>query len=106
MEYFFNKFIEMIRYAPYLKDEKIKIQQFLSYLSYPYRNRIEYDYPTTLGGTIRKDKCCNEQYMNKTKHLKNYKEKKKGKWSREEKDSNLLSIETRLDKYLSRKQLQ
>lgn len=53
-----NKFTQMMRYVLYLKDEKIKIQRFLSCLPCPYRDRIEYDGPYTLDETIRKVKYC------------------------------------------------
>lgn len=79
MEDFSNKFVGMMRYVPDLKHGKIKIQWFLSCLPYPYRDRIEYDEPSTLDETIIKVKYCYEQHKNKTKHLKSWKEKKKEK---------------------------
>jgi len=33
-----NKFLELLRYVPYLKDEKAKIQRFISGLPATYRD--------------------------------------------------------------------
>jgi hypothetical protein len=30
IEEYINKFLELIRYVPYIKDEKVKMQQFIS----------------------------------------------------------------------------
>ena len=66
MEDFSNKFIEMVRYVPYMRDEKVKIQWFLSCFPYPYKDRIQYNEIATLDETMRKAKHCYEQYKNKT----------------------------------------
>jgi len=38
-----SKFVELLRYVPYLKDEKGKIQRFISGLLEAYRDLIEFD---------------------------------------------------------------
>ena len=35
-----NKFLSLLRYVPYLVDEKLKVQRFLSYLPYYIKDRI------------------------------------------------------------------
>jgi hypothetical protein len=43
-----NKFLELLRYVPYIKDEKVKVQRFINGLPQTYQNRIEFDKPKTL----------------------------------------------------------
>jgi hypothetical protein len=38
-----NKLLETIRYLKYIKDERVKIQHFLSGLPHPYKDIIEID---------------------------------------------------------------
>ena len=54
MEEYENKFLELFRYVTYIKDEKVKIQYFLSGES--YEERIEFYEPRTLEEEIRKAK--------------------------------------------------
>jgi hypothetical protein len=61
-----NKFLELLRYVPHIKDEKVKMQRFISGLPRTYRDRIEFDEPKTLEKTIRKTRYCYEQFGNKT----------------------------------------
>jgi hypothetical protein len=49
-----NKFLELLRYVPYIKDEKVKLQRFISGLPQTYRDKIEVDEPNTLEETIWK----------------------------------------------------
>ena len=49
-----NKFLSLLRYFPYLVDEKPKVQQFLSCLPYHIKDRIGYDNPKTLEEAIGK----------------------------------------------------
>ena len=48
MEEYANKFLELLRYVRYIKDEKVKIQRFLSGLPQSYKDRIEFYEPRTL----------------------------------------------------------
>jgi len=57
---YINKFLEMIRYVPYIKDEKVNMQQFISGLPQSFRDKIEFDEPKTLQDTIRKARYCYE----------------------------------------------
>ena len=51
-----NKFLELLRYVGYIRDDKVKIQHFLSGLPQSYKDGIEFDEPRTLEDVIRKDK--------------------------------------------------
>ena len=54
MDAFINIFLDMLHYVPYIKDEKLKIQQFLGCLPHNFQERIEFDMPKTLDITIEK----------------------------------------------------
>ena len=58
------KFFELLRYVRYIKDEKVKIQRFLSGLPQYYKDIIEFYEPRTLEEAIRKDKYFYEQKEN------------------------------------------
>ena len=58
MEEYANKFLELLRYVRYIRDDKVKIRRFLSGLPQPYKDRIEFDEPRTLEEAIRKAKYC------------------------------------------------
>jgi len=51
-------FLELLRYLPYLKEEKAKIQRFISRLSVSFKDRIEFDEPRSLEEAIKKLKHC------------------------------------------------
>jgi hypothetical protein len=72
---FINKFLEMIRYVPYIKDEKVNMQQFISGLPQSFWDRIEFDEPKTLEDTIRKVRYCYEKFKNKIEPHKHWKKK-------------------------------
>jgi hypothetical protein len=52
IEEYVNKFLDLLRYVPYIKAEKAKVQCFINGLPKDYRDRIEFDEPKTLEGTI------------------------------------------------------
>jgi hypothetical protein len=52
IEEYVNKFLYLLKYVPYTKEEKAKVQCFISRLPKEYRNRIEFDEPKTLEDTI------------------------------------------------------
>ena len=76
MDEYDNNFLELLRYVQYIKDEKVKIQQFLSGLPQAYKDRIEFYEPRTLEEVIRKDKYCYEQIKGKPNYHKAWKDKK------------------------------
>ena len=53
-----NKFLNLLRYVPYLVEEKPKIQRYLSCLPFNIKDRIEYDNPKTLEEAMRKATLC------------------------------------------------
>src|SRR5882757_6200225 len=77
MKDFNSKLLSLLRYVPYLVDEKPKVQRFLSCLPYHIKDRIEYDNPKTLEEAMRKANFCFEQ--NKKKEgIANWKARKNG----------------------------
>jgi len=59
-EDYMTKFFELLRYAPYNKDEKTKVQRFFSGFPLAFKDPIEYDEPRTLEEVIGKLKHCYE----------------------------------------------
>ena len=66
-----SKFLSLLRYVPYIVDEKPMVQWFLSCLPYHIKDRIEYDNLKTLEEAMRKENLCYEQ---------NHKEESMTKW--------------------------
>ena len=60
MDTFINRFLDLLNYVPYIKDEKVKIQQFLGCLFPNFRERTEFDMPKTLDTTLHKARLCYE----------------------------------------------
>ena len=55
-----TNFLELLRYVPYLKDEKAKIQKFISGFPSSFKDWIEFDEPRLLDEAIRKSNNCYE----------------------------------------------
>ena len=70
-----SKFLSLLRYVPYLVDEKPKVQRFLSCLPYHIKDMIEYDNPKTLEEAMRKANFCFEKNQKK-ESMANWKAKK------------------------------
>ena len=51
-EEYTRRFLELMRYVPYLKEEKAKIQRFISGLSIAFKDEIEFDEPRSLEEAI------------------------------------------------------
>jgi hypothetical protein len=77
MDEYAKRFMELLRYVPYLKDEKARIQRFLSGLPQSCQDRIEFDRTKTLEYTIRKAKCCYDQSKHRQEPSKDWKRKGK-----------------------------
>ena len=60
MEDLINKFLDLLRFVPYIKEEKVKVQRFLSCLPQAYKDIIEFDNPKTLDEVLRKARLCFE----------------------------------------------
>jgi hypothetical protein len=54
-------FFKLLKYVDFIKDDKVKIQMFLSGLPSFYSDKIQYDNPKTLEKTIRREKYLYEQ---------------------------------------------
>ena len=91
MEEYANNFLELLRYVRYIKDEKLKIQHFLSGLSQSYKDIIEFYEPRTLDEAIRKAKYCYEKSRGKHDYHKTWKDKKNEILTKGRKVSNLLT---------------
>ena len=85
MEEYANKFLEVLRYVSYIKDEKVKIHHFLSGFPQSYKDRIEFYEPRTLEEAIRKDKYFYEQSKGKPDYHKTWKDKNKKKYDQRKK---------------------
>eukprot|EP00253_Pinus_taeda_P023496 PITA_23496 len=68
-----SRFMELLRYVPYLKEDKAKIQRFTSGLLMEFKDRIEFDEPKSLDEAIRKLKHCYEQSKRKSETKPNWK---------------------------------
>jgi len=52
-EEYTTRFLKLLRYVPYLKEEKAKVQIFISGLSIAFKDEIEFDDPRSLEEAIR-----------------------------------------------------
>ena len=80
-----NKLLRLLKYVGFIKDEKVKIQRFLSGPPSFYKDKIPYDDPITLIETIRKDKCMYEQGKGREYLHKYWRDKKKEKFDQRRK---------------------
>ena len=85
MEEYEKTFLELLRYVRYIKDDKVKIQRFLSGLPQAYIERIEFYEPRALEEAIRKAKYCHEQSKGKHDIHKAWKDKKKENFNQRKK---------------------
>ena len=76
---FFTKFTNLLRYVPYIREEKAKVQRFLNFLPTIYKERIKFDNPKTMDGDVCKEILCQNQFTGRNNQLKNCKNKEKGK---------------------------
>ena len=56
MDEFINIFLDLLHYVPYIKEEKVNIQQFIGCLPPSFRDRIEFDMPKTLDTMLHKSR--------------------------------------------------
>jgi hypothetical protein len=66
MDEYERKLFKLLRYVSFIKDDKVKIQKFLSRLSSFYRDKIQFDEPRNLEESIRKTKYLYEKNREKT----------------------------------------
>ena len=82
MEDLINKFMDLLRFVPYIKEEKVKVQRFLSWLPQSYKDQIEFDNPKTLDEVLRKGILCFEQYKQKNDISKAWKQENFYQWKK------------------------
>ena len=70
-----NKFLILLRYVPYIIDEKPKIQWYLSFLPTRFKYRIEFDNPKIFEEAMREVDFYYER-SKKRESLHNWKTKK------------------------------
>ena len=71
-----NKFPELLRFIPYIWEDKVKIQWFLGCLPQSYKDKIEFYNPKSLSEVFRKAQMCYDQYKQRSKFPKAWKDKK------------------------------
>ena len=79
MEEYEKRLFELLKYIDFIKDEKVKIQRFLSGLPSFYSDNIQYDNPKTLEESIRREKHIYEEIRGRPILQKVWNEKMKGK---------------------------
>jgi len=65
MDEFITKFKSLLRYVPYIHEEKAKVQQLVNSLPLFMKERLEYDNLKTMDEVIEKARICYQQ-NNKT----------------------------------------
>jgi hypothetical protein len=85
MKEYENKFLNILRYVGFIKDEKVKIQSFLSGFPSFNRDKIEFDEPKTLEEAIRKDNHLYEKNKVRPYFQKDWDDKKKRKMDQRKK---------------------
>ena len=60
MDTFINRFLDVLHYVPYIREEKLKIQQFLGFLPPSFWDRIEFNMPKILDTALHKARLCYE----------------------------------------------
>eukprot|EP00253_Pinus_taeda_P035991 PITA_35991 len=65
MDEFIARFTSLLRYVPYIREEKAKVRRFVSSLPPYMRERIEFDNPKSMDEVIRKARICYQQSKQK-----------------------------------------
>ena len=60
MDAFINIFLDVLHYVLYIKEDKVKIEQFLGCIPPIFWDRIEFGMPKTLDIALHKDRLCYE----------------------------------------------
>jgi len=90
-----NKFPDLLRFVPYIKEYKVKIQRLLSCLPQSYNGIIEFYNPKSLNEVFRKAKMCYQQHKQRSETPKSWKDKKEDKlnqWKKSFKPSPYLNM--------------
>ena len=73
------RFLELLKYVPFIKDETVNIQRYLSGMPPSIGDKIQYDDPKTMEEMIRRVKCLYEQETKKPTFRKAWCDQKKFK---------------------------
>jgi hypothetical protein len=79
MEEYDKQLFELLKHVGFIKDDKVKIQRFISGLPSFYSGKIQNDNPNTLEETIRRARNLYEQRKGRLVFEKAWNEKMKGK---------------------------
>jgi hypothetical protein len=94
-----KKFLELLRYVDFIRDEKVKIHRFLSgFLSF-YKDKIQFDETRTLEEAIRKAKYLCENNKGRLAFQKAWDDRKRGKMDHRKKGFNPPFIENNSQAY-------
>jgi hypothetical protein len=74
-----RRFLELLKYVAFIKDEQVKIQRYLSEFPSFISDKIQYDDPKTLEETIRHTKCLYEKKRGRGTFQKAWEDKMKSK---------------------------
>jgi hypothetical protein len=74
-----RRFLELLKYVPFIKDEQVNIQRYLSGFPSFISDKIQYDDPKMLEETIRHAKCLYEQQRGRPTFQKAWEDKMKSK---------------------------
>jgi hypothetical protein len=85
MDDLINKFLELLRFVPYIREDKVKIQWFLRCLPQSYKDIIEFDNPKSLSEVFRKARMCYDQYKQWSEFPKAWKDKKQDRMNQRKK---------------------
>ena len=72
-----RRFLELLKYVSFIKDETFKIQRYLSGFPQFISDKIQYDDPKTLEETIRRAKCLYDQKKARPTFQKAWEDNKK-----------------------------
>lgn len=73
---FVTKLASLLRYVPYIWEEKAKVQLFVSSLPSFMKERIKFDNPKSMDEAIRQAKICYQQMKQKGESKKRWSNKK------------------------------
>jgi hypothetical protein len=79
VEEYEKRLFELLKHVDFIKEEKVKIQRFVSGLLSFYSVKIQYDNPETLEETIRKERHLYEHSKRRKMFQRDWNEKMKGK---------------------------
>jgi hypothetical protein len=85
MEEYEKRLFEFLKYVDFIKDDKVKIQRFLSGLPSFYNEKIQYENPKTSEETIRREMHYYEKSKGRPIFQKSWNDKMKGKKGQKQK---------------------